>query len=121
MKNIDELYVDGSHKLFFNAKSYENETAEDLKAFLHYVSTNESTDDFTKILEEKIMMTKQIDKFRKDYFSWSLAERDAHAEGKAEGRIEDAVLTVREFNIAPEIVALKFNIPLEILLENLKK
>lgn len=85
---ICEDYIDGTHKLFFNAKAFENETDSNLKAFLQYLSNTNATDEFTKTLEEKIIMTKQIDKFRKDYFSWSLAERDAHKEGRAEGRAE---------------------------------
>ena len=34
------------------------------KNSLDFISTTEATDDFTKELEEKIMMTKQQDKFR---------------------------------------------------------
>lgn len=87
-KEISEIYDDKTHKLFFNAKAYEKESNLDLKAFLQYLSKSEATDGFTKILEEKVMVTKKIDKFRKDYFSWALAERDAHEEGRAEGRAE---------------------------------
>lgn len=89
-KEICENYNDGTHKLFFNAKAYQNETDTNLKAFLHYVSTTEATDDFTKNLEDKIMMTKQIDKFRNDYLSWNLAERDAEKRGEERKAIETA-------------------------------
>ncbi len=84
-RKIEEAYNDNSHKLFFNARAYEDEKDDDLKAFLHYVCKNEATDNFTKELEGMIMELKTRENFKSDYFSWSLHDRDIRMEGKLEG------------------------------------
>ncbi len=41
--------------------------------------------------------------------------------GKVAQAIEDAVIAVKEFKVTPEFAAEKMNVPLELVLEELKK
>ncbi len=41
--------------------------------------------------------------------------------GKVAQAIEDAVIVVKEFKVTPEFAAEKMNVPLELVLEELKK
>lgn len=95
-KEICKNYNDGTHKLFFNAKAYQNEQDPSLKAFLHYVSTTEATDDFTNDLKEKIMILKQQDKFRNDYLSFNLHEMDIRKEERHLANIENAKIMLSD-------------------------
>ena len=47
--------------------------------------------------------------------------RDKIMEGRREKAIEDAIVLIRDFNVAPEIAAQKMNAPLDLVLEALKK
>lgn len=42
-------------------------------------------------------------------------------EGKKEAKLEDAIIAVKEFNIAPELVAEKYSVDLEILKKALEE
>lgn len=123
------LLDDKAKKVIYNASGYKDEKDEALQAFLHFVCTNEATDDFTATLTAKIAEIKKDEIFRTEYARMNIAFMDARREAMAEGmakgmitgkfeaKLEGAVIAVKEFNISPEIAAEKYGIPLEKLLQ----
>ena len=90
------------------------------------------TDDFTRQIESAVSKAKYNSTWRKEYMNFNLWLMKERAEGKKEGRNEgikigicqtnlsNAITAVKDFNIAPELVAEKYNIPLNDLLKKLK-
>ncbi|MCR5188033.1 MAG: hypothetical protein K6C97_03785 [Treponema sp.] len=49
------------------------------------------------------------------------AKKEGVLEGKSEAKLEDAVTAVKKYKISPEEAAQDFNVPLDKLLQELKK
>ncbi|EID84701.1 hypothetical protein (putative transposase or invertase) [Treponema sp. JC4] len=82
---------DKSLKVIYNASAYKQEKDEKLRAFLHFISTNEpGEDDFSKRLSKIVEQTKDNEKFRSDYAAMNLHDRDIMRAAKKEGREEGA-------------------------------
>ena len=122
--------------LIYNASAYNEEKDEKVKAFLHFIHTNEpGKDDFTNRLSALVEQIKDNEKFRRDYAAMNLHDRDITRAAKQEGlrqglsqgltqgaskaKIEAAVIAVKDFNITPQIAAEKMNAPLDKVLESL--
>lgn len=114
-------FNDKTKKLIYNASKYMEGNDEQLKAFLKFICTNKATDDFTKSLIEKVVQVKNNEIFRTEYNKMNVAFADARRETLLEKGLEDAVIAVKKFSLPPEKVALEYKIPLELLLEELKK
>ena len=126
LENPDVDLNDKCLKVIYNAMDYEKEKDEKLKAFLHYICTNEpGEDEFSKRISALVEQIKQNEKFRSDYNAMNLHERDitrkAKTEGLTEGRqekaVEAALTLIKEYNEVPEIAAKKMNAPLNKVLE----
>lgn len=131
---------DKAIKVIYNASRYKEEKDKALRAFLHFVCTNEATDDFTEKLVTRVTQIKKDENFRTEYSKMNVAFADARREAKAEGitegiakgialgtkkglisgrnekALEAAIILVQDFNIAPEIAANKMNVTLDELL-----
>lgn len=116
-ENADISLDDKTKKLIYNSSKYMEGNDVPLKALLKFICTNKPTDDFTKSLVEKVAQVKNNEIFRTEYNKMNVAFADA----RRENLLECAVIAVKEFNVTPEIVAKKYNISLEKLLEELKK
>lgn len=86
---------DKSLTVIYNASAYESEKDEKIKAFLHFISTNEpGKDDFTNRLSKLVEKIKDNEKFRSDYAAMNLHDRDiqraARKEGMEEGLVQGA-------------------------------
>ena len=127
---------DKSVKVIYNASAYDEEKDEKLRAFLHFIHTNEpGEDDFTNRLSDMVEQIKENEKFRRDYAAMNLHDRDITraarheglmqglsqgiVQGASEAKIEAAVIAVKDFNITPQIAAEKMNAPLDKVLESL--
>ena len=80
---------------------------------------------------KKGLLSTYMEQYTKARFNMLLEEYDYETDirvqreesfeaGEKKAKLEDAVITVREFNASPEDVASKFNVPLEELLTALK-
>lgn len=80
---------DKSLKVIYNASAYSQEKDEKIKAFLHYISTNEpGEDDFSNRLSDLVEIIKDNEIFRSDYAAMNLHDRDIMRLAKKEGREE---------------------------------
>ena len=63
--------------LIYNASAYNEEKDEKVKAFLHFIHTNEpGKDDFTNRLSALVEQIKDNERFRRDYAAMNLHDRD---------------------------------------------
>ena len=72
--------------LIYNASAYNEEKDEKVKAFLHFIHTNEpGEDDFTNRLSSLVEQIKDNEKFKRDYAAMNLHDRDITRAAKQEG------------------------------------
>ena len=112
---------DKSLKVIYNASAYRQEKDEKLKAFLHFIRTNEpGGDDFSNRLSELVKITKDNEQFRSDYAAMNLHDRDimrmAKREGVQQKAIEAAINCLIDGD-TPEKVSRCIGLPLEKVLE----
>ncbi len=91
-KNIE--LSDGTTKIIFNSSAYDKEKNLEISAFLKYIRTKVPTNNFTDRLHRLVEEHKLNNKFRNEYLSMNLHDRDitrkAFAEGKEEGITQGA-------------------------------
>ena len=112
---------DKSLKVIYNASAYSQEKDEKIKAFLHYISTNEpGEDDFSNRLSDLVEIIKDNEIFRSDYAAMNLHDRDimrlAKKEGLEEGALQKAIETATNMlndKIPVENIARYVDLPLE--------
>ncbi len=112
---------DKSLKVIYNASAYRQEKDEKIKAFLHYISTNEpGEDDFSNRLSDLVEIIKDNEIFRSDYAAMNLHDRDimrlAKKEGLEEGALQKAIETATNMlndKIPVENIARYVDLPLE--------
>ena len=112
-------------KVIYNASAYKAEKDERIRAFLHFIHTNEpGKDEFSNRLSALVEKVKDNDRFRRDYAAMNLHDFDitraAKKEGIAEGERRKAIEDASEFlkeNISPEIIARCTGLKLEEVLE----
>ena len=100
---------DKSLTVIYNASAYEAAKDEKIKAFLHFISTNNpGKDDFTNRLSKLVEKIKDNEKFRTDYAAMNLHDRDIQRAAKKEGKHEKAIesaLKMLADGMTPELVA----------------
>lgn len=83
---------DNCQKVIYNASKFREEKDPNLRAFLHFIYTNEATDDFTDALDKKVESVKRNEAFQSEYMMLNIAlmeaKSEARLEGLEEGRIE---------------------------------
>ena len=85
-ENPAVILNDKSLKVIYNASAYNEEKDEKVKAFLHFIHTNEpGKDDFTNRLSALVEQIKDNEKFRRDYAAMNLHDRDITRAAKQEG------------------------------------
>lgn len=113
-KELLELQLnDNCYKVVYNASAYEAEEDKELKAFLNYVCTNETTDVFTEKLTKQVQQTIREEKFRMEYLKMTPHETDIRDEAKAEGKIETAKALILLGKNSIEDIAFCCSLPLE--------
>lgn len=115
---------DNSLKVIYNSSAYEKETDEKIRAFLHFINTNEpGEDDFSKRLSSLVAKIKENEKFRSDYAAMNLHDQDiiriAKREGEQQKAVEDAKALLADGKYTPERIAELLNIPVEAFAEKI--
>ena len=91
-ENLAVNLNDKSLKVIYNASAYKQEKDEKIKAFLHFISTNEpGEDDFSNRLSDLVEIIKDNEIFRSDYAAMNLHDRDIMRIAKREAREEKAI------------------------------
>ena len=112
---------DKSLTVIYNASAYEAEKDEKIKAFLHFISTNEpGKDDFTKRLSKLVEKIKDNEKFRSDYAAMNLHDRDIRRAAIKEGAQQKTIEAAIEFyenGVTVEIIAKSLKMTTERVLE----
>ena len=108
---------DKSLTVIYNASAYKVAKDEKIKAFLHFISTNEpGKDDFTNRLSRLVEKIKDNEKFRTDYAAMNLHDRDIQRAAKKEGKEEKAIEAATNMlkkNIDIQTIAECVDLPLE--------
>ena len=84
---------DGYTKYFFNVTANVKSIPDSLKAFFKYVTTKETTDKLTDMIEAAVESCRNDDKWRSEYMRINMIELDAREEGREEGRAEEYAKT----------------------------
>ena len=88
MKDERDLSIelnDKSHLIVFNASAYQAEQDLEIKAFLEYMVSRQSTSPLTATIDKLVEQIKIKDLFRSEYMAWGLAEQDAERRGYEQG------------------------------------
>ena len=120
-ENAEVNLNDKSLTVIYNASAYEAEKDEKIKAFLHFISTNEpGKDDFTKRLSKLVEKIKDNEKFRSDYAAMNLHDRDIRRAAIKEGAQQKTIEAAIEFyenGVSVEIIAKSLKMTTERVLE----
>ena len=120
-ENAEVNLNDKSLTVIYNASAYEAEKDEKIKAFLHFISTNEpGKDDFTKRLSKLVEKIKDNEKFRSDYAAMNLHDRDIRRAAIKEGAQQKTIEAAIEFyenGVTVEIIAKSLKMTTERVLE----
>ena len=85
---------DKTTKVIYNASAYEKEEDPLIRAFLHFISTNQpGQDEFSNRLSRLVEKCKENEKFRSDYLAVNLHDYDIRYEALQEGAQQKAVET----------------------------
>lgn len=120
-ENAEVNLNDKSLTVIYNASAYEAEKDEKIKAFLHFISTNEpGKDDFTKCLSKLVEKIKDNEKFRSNYAAMNLHDRDIRRAAIKEGAQQKTIEAAIEFyenGVTVEIIAKSLKMTTERVLE----
>ena len=78
---------DETTKIIFNPSAYDKEKNLDIKKFLKYIKTKVPTSNLTDKINTLVEQQKENNKFRNDYLSMNLHDRDITKKAFAEGEI----------------------------------
>lgn len=127
---------DKIEKVFYNVKEYKKEEDPELKAFLNFVCTSDSTDSFTTELKTLVSRLKQAESNKTEYMSMNLHDQDIQREarekalkegerigeekGALQKAIEDTKLVISKYNIPVQQACADFGITPEMLSQSQK-
>ena len=122
LENAEVKLNDKSLNVIYNSNAYEAEKDEKIRAFLHFISTNEpGKDDFSNRLSELVEVIKDNELFRSDYAAMNLHDRDIMRAAKKEGALQKAIeaaTNLLKMNmLSVEQIAKAAGLPLEKVLE----
>lgn len=121
------LLQDEAYKLFFNTKGVKENVSNEVKAFLKYLDGEKNEDVFVKELEQEVTIIKKNEKWRRDYMTLFMRDRENWEEGKLEGRLEgklegklEAAVIMIESGMELPFVAQKLELDQEVIETYLK-
>ena len=85
-----EIYLkDGTSKIFFNTKGYDNHKRGNVEYLLEYIETNKpNSNDFVKKIHEKIKDIEENKEWRAEYMKQLMKEREIAKDSFERGRLE---------------------------------
>ncbi|MCQ2591176.1 MAG: Rpn family recombination-promoting nuclease/putative transposase [Treponema sp.] len=133
VENKDIALNDRTYKYFFISNNCDKLLDERQKAFLKLVTSNKPTDDFSRRIAAMVKEAKTNLQWRRQFMDLEREKlyarregfEDGLLEGKLEGisqgKVEAAVLIVKDFGVTPELASEKLGVPLDKLLEKLNE
>ena len=94
-EDTEVMLNDGAKKIFLNADGKKGDISEELKAFLDYVAGRPSEDAFVKKLESAVEKAKKNRKWRREYMTLLMRDRENQKIGKEIGKIFGAISVQR--------------------------
>lgn len=108
---------DGTYKIFLNTKGVMEEIHPDLSNFLRYIENGQVSDEYTRKLDEEVISVKNSEKWRREYMTLEMRDREKYAEGHekglAEGIVKGRVLSRYEDGYTLEEIAQKVGISVQ--------
>ena len=113
---------DKAYKIIYNASAYAKEKDEKIRAFLHFIKTNEpGNDDFSNRISSIVENIKHNKEFRRIYAAMNLHDRDLIREATKEGENKKAIASAKnllQMNVlSPEQISQAIELPLEKVLD----
>ena len=108
----DLVLQDEVYKIFFNTKGIAEDIRKEVKAFLEYLDGTESEDEFVERLAEEVKKVKRNEKWRRDYMTLYMRDRENREEGRQEGQ-ERIILNMIQKGIELTQIADLTDVPLE--------
>lgn len=84
-EDTDIFLEDGTTKIFLNATGSRDDVSRELKAFLDYVAGKTSEDSFVERLMESVKRAKQNRKWRHEYMTLLMRDKENFEQGKEQG------------------------------------
>ena len=117
IENLQISLNDKTIKKFFNASAYEQEKDLAIKAFLKYIVSRETSDDFTHRIEAFIKDIKSKETNKKEYSSVNIHDQDIYFKAKNEGIEEGITQGSQQAKIETARNMFLKNIPIDIIAE----
>lgn len=99
-EDTEVMLNDGAKKIFLNADGKKGDISEELKAFLDYVAGRPSEDAFVKKLESAVEKAKKNRKWRREYMTLLMRDRENQKIGKEIGKIFGAISVYRDLRLS---------------------
>ena len=101
------LLNDGAKKIFLNADGKNGTVSEKLKTFLDYVAGRPSEDKFVKKLNDAVEKAKKNRKWRHEYMTLLMRDRENQKIGEKRGKIYETISMGRDYNIPEKEILLR--------------
>ena len=106
-EDTEVILNDGAKKIFLNADGKKGDISEELKAFLDYVAGRPSEDAFVKKLESAVEKAKKNRKWRREYMTLLMRDRENQKIGKEIGKIFGAISVYRDLRLSEEEIIMR--------------
>lgn len=106
-EDMEVMLNDGAKKIFLNADGKKGDISEELKAFLDYVAGRPSEDAFVKKLESAVEKAKKNRKWRREYMTLLMRDRENQKIGKEIGKIFGAISVYRDLRLSEEEIIMR--------------
>ncbi len=106
-EDTEVMLNDGAKKIFLNADGKKGDISEELKAFLDYVAGRPSEDAFVKKLESAVEKAKKNRKWRREYMTLLMRDRENQKIGKEIGKIFGAISMGKDLGLSEEEIIMR--------------
>lgn len=106
-EDMEVMLNDGAKKIFLNADGKKGDIIEELKAFLDYVAGRPSEDAFVKKLESAVEKAKKNRKWRREYMTLLMRDRENQKIGKEIGKIFGAISMGKDLGLSEEEIIMR--------------
>ena len=110
-EDMEVMLNDGAKKIFLNADGKKGDISEELKAFLDYVAGRPLEDAFVKKLESAVEKAKKNRKWRREYMTLLMRDREnqkiGKEIGKEIGKIFGAISVYRDLRLSEEEIIMR--------------
>lgn len=94
-EDTDISLEDMAYKIFFNTAGTTGEIPDETKAFLKYMGGTPNEDAYVKKLQDRVKKARENEEWRREYMTLLMRDRENIEKGKAEGRTEEKIRTVK--------------------------